>query len=59
MQKSAANLSQDTFMRALDSLHRFGGPSMVRTWLLRVTRRTVVDNLRNRRRELRLSDTDG
>ncbi|WP_327396862.1 hypothetical protein [Streptomyces phaeochromogenes] len=33
-------------MRALDSLHRFRGPSVVRTWQLRVARRTVVDHLR-------------
>jgi RNA polymerase sigma-70 factor, ECF subfamily len=43
----ADDLAQDTFLRALGSLHRFEGRSSARTWLLSIARRTVVDNLRH------------
>ncbi|WUW93075.1 sigma-70 family RNA polymerase sigma factor [Streptomyces sp. NBC_01451] len=42
----ADDLAQDTFLRALGSLHRFEGRSSARTWLLSIARRTVVDSLR-------------
>ncbi|MFI6375629.1 sigma-70 family RNA polymerase sigma factor [Streptomyces sp. NPDC050546] len=42
----ADDLTQDTFLRALGSLHRFEGRSSARTWLLSIARRTVVDSLR-------------
>nr|WP_203729485.1 sigma-70 family RNA polymerase sigma factor [Streptomyces sp. SID12501] len=42
----ADDLAQDTFLRALASLHRFEGRSSARTWLLSIARRTVVDSLR-------------
>lgn len=42
----ADDLTQETFLRALRSLHRFEGRSTARTWLLSIARHTVVDSLR-------------
>ena len=47
---SADDLTQETYLRAFGSLHRFGGRSSVRTWLLAVARRVCADALRARRR---------
>ncbi|MGC9477486.1 sigma-70 family RNA polymerase sigma factor [Streptomyces sp. WG4] len=44
--QSADDLTQDTFLRALGSLHRFEGRSSARTWLLSIARRAVIDNIR-------------
>ncbi|MFD3373834.1 MULTISPECIES: sigma-70 family RNA polymerase sigma factor [unclassified Streptomyces] len=54
----ADDLTQDTFLRALGSLHRFEGRSSARTWLLSIARRTVVDSLRYAATRPRLSGTD-
>ncbi|GGY06319.1 sigma-70 family RNA polymerase sigma factor [Streptomyces djakartensis] len=40
------DLAQDTFLRALGSLHRFEGRSSARSWLLSIARRAVADSLR-------------
>ncbi|MFD6287957.1 sigma-70 family RNA polymerase sigma factor [Streptomyces sp. NPDC060205] len=56
--QSADDLAQDTFLRALGSLHRFEGRSSARTWLLSIARRTVVDSLRYAAARPRLVDTD-
>lgn len=40
------DLAQDTFLRALGSLHRFEGRSSARSWLLSIARRAVVDSHR-------------
>ena len=56
--QSADDLTQDTFLRALVSLHRFEGRSSARTWLLTIARRAVVDSLRYAAARPRLSDTD-
>lgn len=40
------DLAQDTFLRALGSLHRFEGRSSARSWLLAIARRAVADSLR-------------
>ncbi|MBD0424479.1 sigma-70 family RNA polymerase sigma factor [Streptomyces sp. NPDC052309] len=55
--QAADDLTQDTFLRALTSLHRFEGRSSARTWLLTIARRTVVDSLRYAAARPRLSDT--
>jgi RNA polymerase sigma-70 factor, ECF subfamily len=52
----ADDLVQDTFLRALGSLHRFEGRSSARTWLLSIARRTVVDSLRRASARPRLAD---
>lgn len=54
----ADDLAQDTFLRALGSLHRFEGRSSARTWLLSIARRTVVDSLRHAACRPRLADAD-
>ncbi|MEU9627367.1 sigma-70 family RNA polymerase sigma factor [Streptomyces luteogriseus] len=41
------DLAQDTFLRALGSLHRFEGRSSARTWLLAIARRAVADSIRS------------
>ncbi|MFE9309887.1 sigma-70 family RNA polymerase sigma factor [Streptomyces sp. NPDC088353] len=56
--QSADDLTQDTFLRALGSLHRFEGRSSARTWLLSIARRAVVDSIRYSLSRPRLSDTD-
>ncbi|MFD4612191.1 sigma-70 family RNA polymerase sigma factor [Streptomyces sp. NPDC058440] len=54
----ADDLAQDTFLRALGSLHRFEGRSSARTWLLSIARRAVIDSYRYNSARPRLSDTD-
>ncbi|MEV6572439.1 sigma-70 family RNA polymerase sigma factor [Streptomyces sp. NPDC051577] len=56
--QAADDLTQETFLRALGSLHRFEGRSSARTWLLSIARRTVVDNLRYKAARPRLSGRD-
>ena len=55
---SADDLTQETFLRALQSLHRFEGRSSARTWLLSIARRTVADDLRRRAARPRISRYD-
>ncbi|GAA3483025.1 sigma-70 family RNA polymerase sigma factor [Streptomyces yanii] len=52
------DLTQDTFLRAFGSLHRFEGRSSARTWLLSIARRAVVDSIRCSASRPRLSRTD-
>ncbi|MGH4031995.1 sigma-70 family RNA polymerase sigma factor [Actinomycetota bacterium Odt1-20B] len=56
--QAADDLTQDTFLRALGSLHRFEGRSSARTWLLSIARRAVVDSIRRTAARPRISDTD-
>ncbi|MFI1370271.1 sigma-70 family RNA polymerase sigma factor [Streptomyces griseochromogenes] len=55
--QKADDLTQDTFLRALGSLHRFEGRSSARTWLLTIARRAVVDSMRHASARPRLTDT--
>jgi RNA polymerase sigma-70 factor (ECF subfamily) len=48
--QSADDLTQETYLRAFDSLHRFEGRSALRTWLLAIARRVCADAVRSRRR---------
>ncbi|MFI6657655.1 sigma-70 family RNA polymerase sigma factor [Streptomyces sp. NPDC050523] len=50
------DLAQDTFLRALGSLHRFEGRSSARAWLLAIARRAVTDSYRYAAARPRLSD---
>ncbi|MFD1663073.1 sigma-70 family RNA polymerase sigma factor [Streptomyces caeni] len=50
------DLAQDTFLRALGSLHRFEGRSSARAWLLSIARRAVIDSHRHAAARPRLSD---
>jgi RNA polymerase sigma-70 factor (ECF subfamily) len=49
-QDTADDLTQETYLRAFGSLHRFEGRSSVRTWLLTIARRVCADAVRSRRR---------
>ncbi|MCY0939975.1 sigma-70 family RNA polymerase sigma factor [Streptomyces antarcticus] len=53
--QAADDLTQDVFLRALGSLHRFEGRSSARTWILSIARRTVIDSLRHAAARPRLS----
>ncbi|OWA12461.1 RNA polymerase subunit sigma [Streptomyces sp. CS113] len=56
--QAADDLAQDTFLRALGSLHRFEGRSSARVWLLSIARRAVIDSHRRASVRPRLADTD-
>jgi RNA polymerase sigma-70 factor (ECF subfamily) len=43
----ADDLTQDTYARAFESLHRFLGRSSARTWLLSIARRVCADAVRS------------
>jgi RNA polymerase sigma-70 factor (ECF subfamily) len=47
---TADDLTQETYLRAFGSLHRFQNRSSVRTWLLSIARRVCADAVRSRRR---------
>ncbi|MFE5027941.1 sigma-70 family RNA polymerase sigma factor [Streptomyces sp. NPDC056656] len=51
------DLAQDTFLRALGSLHRFEGRSTARTWLMSIARRAVIDSYRYAATRPRSSDS--
>jgi RNA polymerase sigma-70 factor (ECF subfamily) len=46
----AADLTQETYLRAFSALHRFEGRSTLRTWLLSIARRVCADHLRRKKR---------
>lgn len=52
--RSADDVTQDTFVRAIGSMHRFRGDGDAKVWLLSIARRAAADHLRarNRRRDL-------
>ncbi|MFE2357216.1 sigma-70 family RNA polymerase sigma factor [Streptomyces parvulus] len=56
--QAADDLAQDTFLRALGSLHRFEGRSSARVWMLSIARRAVIDSYRYASVRPRLADTD-
>ncbi|OLT20861.1 RNA polymerase subunit sigma [Pseudonocardia sp. CNS-139] len=54
--RTADDLAQDTYLRALGSIHRFEGRSSARVWLLAIARRTVADHIRALRTRPRAAD---
>lgn len=54
----ADDLTQETYLRALRALGGFEGRSGLRTWLLVIARRTVVDHLRRQAARPRAADLD-
>ncbi len=50
------DLTQETFERALRSLHRFRGDGAVRSWMLSIGRRVCVDSTRRSMRLRRLDE---
>lgn len=47
---AADDLTQETYVRALGSVHRFRADASARTWLLSIARRTCADEIRRRQR---------
>ncbi len=56
--RSADDLTQETYLRALGSLRTFVGRSASRTWLLSIARRVVVDQIRSAATRPRITETD-
>lgn len=57
--EDAEDITQETFLAALRSAHRFRGDSRLRTWLFRIAAHKIADHWRSRRRrppELPLED---
>lgn len=48
--ETAADLTQETFLRAFRAAHRFRGDSSVTTWLLGIARRVYLEWVRKQRR---------
>ncbi len=47
---TADDLTQETYVRAMGSVHRFRADASARTWLLSIARRTCADEIRRRQR---------
>lgn len=56
--RSADDLTQETYLRAFGSLHRFAARSSARSWLLSIARRVVVDQWRAAAARPRNADVD-
>ena len=54
----ADDLVQDTYLRAIGTLAAFEGRSSLRTWLLVIARRVVIDHLRRRAARPHVVSTD-
>ena len=54
--RDADDLTQETYLRAISALPRFEARSSVRTWLLVIARRVVVDHHRHRSARPRAAD---
>lgn len=54
----AEDLTQETFVRALRSVHRFSARSTGRTWLLAIARRVAADHFRAVASRPRIADQD-
>jgi RNA polymerase sigma-70 factor (TIGR02943 family) len=56
--EAAEDLVQETFLAALRARQRFAGASTVRTWLVGILKRKIVDHLRRQHREQPIGDFD-
>jgi RNA polymerase sigma-70 factor (ECF subfamily) len=54
----AEDLTQETYLRALRSLHRFAARSQARTWLLAIARRVAADHVRTATSRPRIANTE-
>lgn len=52
--RDADDLAQETYERAISSIHRFRGEGSARGWLLTIARRTCVDHTRRATRRRRV-----
>jgi RNA polymerase sigma-70 factor, ECF subfamily len=50
---SADDLTQEVYVRAMRSMHRFRGDASAKTWLLAVARNVAADEIRRRQRRRR------
>ncbi len=48
--EDAEDITQETFLAALQSAHRFRGDSRLRTWLFRIAAHKIADHWRSRRK---------
>jgi len=55
----ADDLTQETYLRAIATLPRFEGRSSIRTWLLVIARRVVIDDIRRKMVRPRTVSGDG
>ncbi|KUO17286.1 sigma-70 family RNA polymerase sigma factor [Streptomyces dysideae] len=55
--RGADDLTQDAFLRALNNLPQFAGRSGVRTWLMAIARRSVIDRYRYASARPQLAET--
>ena len=53
-QQTADDVTQDTFARAIGSLHRFRGDCDAKVWLLTIARRACADHIRSQTRRRNL-----
>ena len=51
--ETADDLTQEVFIRAMRSVHRFRSDASARTWLLAIARRAAADEIRRRQRSRR------
>lgn len=49
--KTAEDLTQDTMMKCIESIHRYDGSSAFSSWLITIATRLFIDMTRRKRRE--------
>ncbi|MGH2682698.1 MAG: RNA polymerase sigma factor [Actinomycetota bacterium] len=54
--QTAEDVTQEAFLNAYKSLHRFRGQARFSTWLYRITRNCAVDAIRRRERQRRVAE---
>lgn len=54
--RSADDLTQETYLRAIGAIRGFAGRSSARTWLLAIARRVVADHIRRAQSRPRIAD---
>jgi RNA polymerase sigma-70 factor, ECF subfamily len=55
---SADDLTQEVYVRAMRSMHRFRGDASAKTWLLAVARHVAADEIRRRQRQRRYAPSE-
>ena len=56
--EEAEEVSQDTFIKTFNSLHKFNGDSKFSTWLYKIVYNTCLDRLKKQKREQNLVPID-
>ena len=54
----AADIAQDTFIKAYRKLHTLTDASSTRSWIYRIATNTAIDEMRRRRNVVRMDDDD-